>query len=222
MQLVVGSFVSLDGGVQAPGGPDEDRSGGFAHGGWLVPFVDEVLMQRMVEWCRRADALLLGRRTYEIFAAYWPHVTDPADAIAGVFNRVPKYVASRTLATLDWHNARLLQGDVAAAIADLRRQPGGELQVHGSGGLVQTLLAHDLIDELRLWIAPVLLGDGKRLFADGTRPAALRLVETTETTTGAVLHVYRRAGEVAHGSFALEPPPPEELERRRKIASPAP
>lgn len=217
MKLVVGTFLSVDGVMQAPGGPDEDRSGGFAHGGWMFPYFDDTLQARMIDWIGRAEALLLGRRTYEIFAAYWPHVTDPADAIAATFNRIPKHVASRTLDRLAWHNARLLPDDTVAAIAELKRQPGGELQVHGSGELVRTLLAHDLVDELRLWTAPLVLGAGKRLFGTDARPAALHLAETLATGTGAVFHAYRRAGEVAHGSFAMEHPSPDELERRRKI-----
>lgn len=217
MKLVVGAFVTLDGVVQAPGGPEEDRSGDFEHGGWLVPYFDDALLARMVEWCTRADALLLGRKTYEIFAAHWPRVTDPADAIAATLNRVPKYVASRTLDHLAWHNSTLLPDDAVQAIAELKRQPGGELQVHGSGNLIQTLLTHNLVDEFRLWIAPLVLGTGKRLFDTGTVPAALQLVDSQTVSTGAAFHVYRRAGAPGYGSFALEEPSPEEVERRRRI-----
>ena len=217
MKLVVGAFVTLDGVVQAPGGPEEDRSGGFEHGGWLFPYVDDDALARTVEWCTRADALLLGRKTYEIFAAYWPHVTDPANVIATTFNRAPKHVASRTLTQLNWHNSTLLPGDVAQAIAELKCQPGGELQVHGSGHLVQTLLRHNLIDELRLWIAPLMLGTGKRLFDTGTVPVALQLVESQTVSTGATLHVYRPVGKPDYGSFAQEEPSPEEIARRQRI-----
>ena len=218
MHLVVGSLVTIDGVVQAPGAPDEDRSGGFEHGGWMVPFFDDDLGQRMADWCARADALLLGRRTYEIFAAHWPHVADPSDPIADTFNRVPKHVASRTLQSTDWHNARLIDGDVADAVRELKRHGGGELQVHGSAGLVQTLLANDLVDEWRLWMAPVVLGHGKRLFGTWSVPAALTLTDSHVTSTGAQLLVYRRSGVVAHGSFALDPPTAEEVARRASIA----
>lgn len=218
MKLVIGSFVSLDGVMQAPGGPEEDPSRGFKHGGWMVPYFDEALMQRMVEWCTRADALLLGRRTYEIFAAHWPYVTDPGDAVASTLNRVPKHVATRTLESLAWANSTRLEGDTAQAVASLKQQPGGELQVHGSSDLIQTLLANDLVDELRLWIAPLVLGKGKSLFGTGAMPVALRLVETQTISTGAILHVYRRSGDVDHGSFAFEQPTAEEVERRKRMA----
>jgi dihydrofolate reductase len=200
--IVVGTFLTLDGVMQAPGGPEEDRSGGFEHGGWLVPHFDDVMGRAMTEWISRGDALLLGRRTYEIFAAHWPHA-DPDDPIGRKLNAMPKHVASRTLSTVDWTNSRLLDGDAAGAVAELKRRPGGEIQVHGSGGLIQTLMEHDLVDEYRLWIAPILLGAGRRLFAGGARPAGFELAETTTATTGVVLHVYRRAGEVRYGSMAI-------------------
>lgn len=219
MKLTIGAFLSLDGVMQAPGGPEEDRSGGFAHGGWMVPWIDDALMQRMVEWCTRADALLLGRKTYEIFAAHWPYVTDPDDAVAATLNRVPKYVASRASEPLAWNNAHRLQGDIASAIAALKRDGHGELQVHGSGDLIQTLLAHDLVDEFRLWIVPLVLGQGKRLFGAGTLPASLQLEEIQATDTGACLHVYRRVGAVEHGSFAFEQPTAEEIRRRQRVAA---
>jgi dihydrofolate reductase len=202
-ELVVGTFLTLDGVMQAPGAPDEDRSGGFAHGGWLVPYFDDVMGRMGVELTQRADAVLLGRRTYEIFAAHWPRIGDD-DPIAAKLNSVRKYVASTTLEAVDWTNSTLLDGDVAAKVADLKRQPGGEIQVIGSGALAQTLIEHDLVDEYRLWIFPVLLGSGKRLFEEGTVPAALELRDTTTSTTGVVIHTYRRAGELEYGSFALE------------------
>ncbi len=216
MKLVVGTFITLDGVMQAPGAPEEDRSGGFAHGGWLVPWFDERMGELAAGWSEAADALLLGRRTYEIFAAHWPHVGDE-DPVAAKLNRVRKYVASRTLDALDWDNSVLLRGDVAAEIARLKQQPGGELQVSGSGELVQTLLRHDLVDEFRLWVFPLVLGRGKRLFADGALPAALTLTDTIMTSTGVAIHLYRRAGKPAYGSFALEQPSPAEIERRRRI-----
>lgn len=217
MRLVVGTFLSLDGVMQAPGGPEEDRSGGFEHGGWLVPFFDDMMGQVMVDWIRRGDGLLLGRKTYEIFAAHWPYVTGD-DPIAEKFNSAPKYVVSRTLDGVDWHNSILVKGDVVEAIRRLKSEPGSELQVHGSGDLIQTLLQYHLIDELRLWIFPIVLGTGKRLFASGTVPTRLELVETKTSSTGVVLQVHRFAGNLDYGSFALEQPTAAEIERRRKLA----
>ncbi|HEY0606148.1 MAG TPA: dihydrofolate reductase family protein, partial [Herpetosiphonaceae bacterium] len=149
-KLVVGTFVTLDGVMQAPGGPDEDRDGGFQHGGWLVPYFDAQFVAIMTEWTMRAGAFLLGRKTYEIFAGSWPNSTDPADEVATALNTRPKFVASRTLDQLDWNNSHLLTGDVAEAVAKLKAQQGGEIQVHGSGDLLQTLLKHDLVDTLRI------------------------------------------------------------------------
>jgi dihydrofolate reductase len=201
-KLSVNTFLSLDGVMQAPGGPDEDRSGGFEHGGWAFGYWDDAMGQVMDEYVKKPFDLLLGRKTYEIFAAHWPHA-DPDDPIGRKLNAMPKHVASRTLSTVDWTNSRLLDGDAAGAVAELKRRPGGEIQVHGSGGLIQTLMEHDLVDEYRLWIAPILLGAGRRLFAGGARPAGFELAETTTATTGVVLHVYRRAGEVRYGSMAI-------------------
>ena len=189
-KLVVGTFLTLDGVMQAPGGPDEDRDGAFAHGGWLVPYFDEKFGAVMTEWTKRAGAFLLGRRTYEIFAGSWPTSTDPADEIATALNSRPKFVASRTLDDATWNNSTVIKGDVAEAVTTLKAQDGGELQVHGSGGLVQTLLRHDLVDTMRLWHFPVVLGTGKRLFAEGTIPRSFRLVDAERTPGGAVLHVY--------------------------------
>jgi dihydrofolate reductase len=201
-KLTINTFLTLDGVMQAPGGPDEDRDGGFDHGGWSVPYsTDEQFGEAMTEWMDRAGGLLLGRKTYEIFAAYWPHVTDPT---ADVLNRLPKYVASKTLDKVAWNNSTLLEGDVAEAVAELKRQPGEEIQVHGSGDLAQTLIRHDLIDEYRLWFMPVVLGTGKRLFGEGAVPLGMRLADTKTTSSGASLHVYERAGAVEYGSFALE------------------
>jgi dihydrofolate reductase len=214
----VGTFVTLDGVMQAPGGPEEDPSGGFDHGGWLVPHFDDMMGRVMDDWIRRADGLLLGRRTYEIFAAHWPYVTGD-DPIAEKLNSVRKHVVSRTLDRVDWNNSTLVKGDVAAAIRRLKAEPGNELQVHGSGDLIQTLLEHQLIDEFRLWIFPVLLGTGKRLFAKGTVPARLKLAESQISSTGVVLQVHQSAGSLDHGSFALEQPTADEIERRRKMAA---
>jgi dihydrofolate reductase len=185
--------------VQAPGGPDEDRDGGFEHGGWLVPYFDEAFTDSMTTWTKQAGAYLLGRKTYEIFAASWPNSPDPDEPL----NLRPKFVASRTLEAVTWHNSTLLQGDVAEAVARLKAEEGGELQVHGSVGLLQTLLKHDLVDTLRLWQFPVLLGTGKRLFGEGTIPLGFRLVETLVNTKGAVLHVYERAGVLKYGEVEV-------------------
>lgn len=202
-KLVVGTFLTLDGVMQAPGAPDEDRDGDFRHGGWLVPYFDDTLVETMTEWTTSAGAFLLGRKTYEIFAASWPRSTDPADESAMALNTRPKYVASRTLKDVSWNNASLLQGDVADAVAELKSRDGGEIQVHGSSELVQTLLEHDLVDELRLWMFPVALGTGKRLFGDGTIPRSFRLVDLRQNTTGAVLHVYERVGDLKYGAVEV-------------------
>jgi dihydrofolate reductase len=216
MKLTVGTFVTLDGVMQAPGGPEEDRSAGFTHGGWVVPFFDDMMLQVMIDWIQDADGLLLGRKTYEIFAAHWPYVAND-DPIGVKFNSVRKYVVSRTLDRVDWNNSTLIKGDLVEGIRRLKREPGNELQVHGSGELIQTLLKHDLIDTFRLWIFPVLLGTGKRLFASGTVPARLTLVETRASSTGVVLQVHQAAGSLEYGTFDLEHPPEAEMARWRKI-----
>lgn len=198
-KLVVGTFVTLDGVMQAPGGPDEDREGGFQHGGWLVPYFDEKFGEIMTEWTKRAGAFLLGRKTYEMFADSWPKSTDPAEPL----NIRPKFVASRTLDQVTWNNSTLLKGDVAQEVAKLKAQAGGEIQVHGSGDLIQTLLQHDLVDSLRIWQFPVVLGTGKRLFGGGAIPLSFRLVDTQLNTTGAVLLVYERAGGLKYGEVEV-------------------
>ena len=202
-KLVVGTFTTLDGVMQAPGGPDEDRDGGFRHGGWLVPYFDEKFVEIMTDWTKRAGAFLLGRKTYEIFAGSWPKSSDPADEIATALNTRPKFVASRTLDTLAWNNSHLLKGDIAEEVAKLKAQEGGEIQVHGSSNLIQALLKHDLVDTLRIWQFPVVLGTGKRLFGEGTIPRSFRLVDTQMNTTDAVLHVYERAGGLKYGEVEV-------------------
>jgi dihydrofolate reductase len=199
--LVVTQFLTLDGVVQAPGGPDEDPSGGFAHGGWLVPHADEVMMDQMVEWFSTAQDFLFGRGTYEIFAAWWPKAPTEDDPIARALNALPKHVASRTLTSVEWDGARLIEGDVVDAVRALTAQDGGELQVHGSAGLIQTLLASDLVDELRVIIFPVMLGTGKRLFAEGTVPRTWRLISARATDTGALIASYRWSGDVDTGTM---------------------
>jgi dihydrofolate reductase len=201
--LVVNTFVTLDGVMQAPGGPEEDPEGGFAHGGWSVGYWDEAMGERMGEFMGRPYDLLLGRKTYEIFAAHWPKVEAPED---GGLNAARKYVASRTLATVEWNNSALLEGDVAEAVAALKTEDGPEIQVHGSGNLLQTLFEHDLIDRLQLMIFPVVLGTGKRLFGDGTVPAGLKLVDSSIFSSGVILTTYEREGDVRYGTFALEEP----------------
>jgi dihydrofolate reductase len=199
-ELVVNMFTSLDGVLQGPGAPDEDREGGFEYGGWQAPYVDEESGKVIGDHIAGLEALLLGRKTYEIFAAYWPR--QPAgNPIAVRLNDAPKYVASRTLDTVGWANSELLQGDVAEAVARVTAQ-FGRVDVIGSGNLVQTLLRNDLADRLNLWVFPVLLGSGKRLFAEGTVPAALRLTESAAFPKGAVHLTYERDGKPTFGSMA--------------------
>ena len=203
MRLTLHTFLTLDGVMQAPGGPDEDTDGGFAHGGWSFPYGDEDFGAAVVGWFGHASAFLLGRKTYEIFSGHRPRVTDPADPIAGKLIALPKYVASTTLTSADWHDTTLLSGDVAAEVAKLKELPGDELQVHGSGELAQALIEADLIDEYRLLYFPVHLGPGKKLFRDSARPAALRLVSTSVTGAGVIIASYAPAGPPRHGSYAL-------------------
>jgi dihydrofolate reductase len=214
-KLVVNTFVTLDGVMQAPGGPEEDPTGGFEHGGWSHPHWDDAMGAKMGEFMGKPSELVLGRGTYEIFAAHWPHSDDPA---AEALNNATKHVASTTLKELDWQNSQLIEGDVPAAIRKLKEEDGPELQVHGSAGLIQTLLEHGLVDEFRVWTFPVLIGKGKRLFGDGTVPAGLRLTDSLISSTGVVMAAYELAGDVPIGSFALDEPTEAELERREKIA----
>jgi dihydrofolate reductase len=201
MRLTLHTFLTIDGVMQAPGGPDEDPEGGFPFGGWTFPYGDEDSPNPMVGWFDKADAFLLGRRTYDIFSSYWPKVTDPDNPFATKLNSLPKYVASRTLEAVDWEGASLLRGDAVEQVRELKAQAGGELQVHGSGDLAQTLIEHDLVDEYRLLTFPVHLGSGKKLFRDGVRPGALRLTSTASTGTGVVIATYEPDGPPRLGAY---------------------
>jgi dihydrofolate reductase len=215
-KLVAAAFVSLDGVMQAPGGPPEDPSGGFTHGGWTVTYWDEPMGRFMDEIFSKPFDLLLGRKTYEIFAAHWPYI-EGGDPIAESFNAVTKYVATSSTAPLTWQNSVALQGDVAAAIGRLKQEDGPDLLTQGSSVLLQTLLAHDLIDEFRLLVFPLILGSGKRLFGEGARPGALKLTGTSVSTTGVTMSVYERAGAISIGSFELEHPSEAEMARRERM-----
>ena len=216
-KLIASTFVSLDGVMQAPGGPEEDPTGVFPFGGWSFSYWDEVMDQSMRGFDGKDRELVLGRRTYEIFEAYWPY--QPADnPVAQTLNTARKHVASRTLEKLDWNNSTLLQGDVVAAVAALKSQAGHDLQIIGSGKLIQTLRAASLIDEYDVWTFPVVLGRGKRLFEAGAKAGALRLVASRASTTGVVMSTYVPAGDVPLGSFAPAEPSGKEVDRREKLA----
>ena len=198
-KVIVLSFVSLDGVMQAPGGPEEDKSGGFQFGGWTVPYFDEAVGDAMGEQMGKPFDLLLGRKTYELFASFWPKQTDPT---ADSLNKARKYVASRKPMKLEWENSTQMSGDAVEAVRKLKQEDGPDLQVHGSGDFIQTLLKNDLADELWLKIFPVTLGDGKRLFGEGTSPAAFKVVNSTTSPSGVIIASYERDGEVKTGSFA--------------------
>jgi dihydrofolate reductase len=213
-KLIVNTFMSLDGVMQSPGGPDEDPTGGFTLGGWGATYFDEEMMERVAQ--SAPYELLLGRGTYEIFAAHWPYDEGP---IADQLNSTRKHVASTTLESVDWTNSTLISGDVPDYVRKLKAEDGPEIQVHGSPGLIQTLLKHDLIDEYRMWIFPLAIGNGKRFFGEGTIPVALKLVDSKVTKTGVTVNTYERAGEIDTGSFEFEEPTEAELERRRRLAA---
>ena len=199
-KLIVSTFLTLDGVMQAPGGPGEDDSGGFTHGGWSVNYWDDQMGQVMGEATSRPFAMVLGRRTFDIMAAYWPHASEEEGG--KVFNEATKYVASRSRPNLEaWSNSVLIEGDAAEGLAALKAEDGPELQVHGSANLIQTLLRHNLVDQFRLWVFPLVIGTGKRLFSEGTIPSGLTLVDHKVSTTGVVIGTYEPAGEIVTGSF---------------------
>jgi dihydrofolate reductase len=198
-ELVVNTFMTLDGVMQAPGGPEEDPSGDFEHGGWSFGCWDGQMQTVMGESMGKPFDLVLGRKTYEIFAAHWPHSDEPG---AELLNGATKHVASTTLKELEWENSTLIEGDVPEGIRTLKEADGPELQVHGSANLIQTLLEHGLIDEFRLWIFPVVLGSGKRLFDAGTVPAGVELASSQVSSTGVIMTTYRSGAEIKYGSFA--------------------
>ena len=210
-KIIVNTFVTLDGVMQAPGGPVDDPSGGFDHGGWSFGYWDERMQEVMGASMAKPFDLVLGRKTYEIFAAHWEYSDEPA---AEPLNRATKHVASTTLTDLSWKNSKLIGGDVPAGIRALKAQDGPELQIHGSANLIQTLLAHGLIDEFRVWIFPLVLGGGKRLFDAGTVPEGLDLTGSQTSSSGVIIATYRSGAEIKSGSFVPEQPSEAELARR--------
>ncbi len=201
MRLTLTQFVTLDGVYQGPGAPDEDTTDGFTRGGWMVPHMDQTFIARAAAWLERADALLLGRRTYEAFAAAWPQITDPEDPFAERMNALPKYVASHTLTETPWRPASILGGDVVAQVAELKTQPGGELQLHGSARLAQSLLAAGLIDEIRLVITPTVLGQGRRLFRDEGPALGMHVTEHTVTPGGLTILELEATGPASFATY---------------------
>lgn len=213
-KLIVLSFITLDSVMQAPGGPDEDPTGGFKYGGWVAGYWDDLLDRVMDEQMANPFELLLGRKTYEIFAAYWPYKDDP---FADKFNNARKYVVSTTIEKPDWDNSTIIAGDVVGQIKKLKEQEGPEIQVHGSSNLIQTLLKNDLVDELLLKIFPITIGTGKRLFASGTTPASFRLLDSKTSTTGVIIATYQRSGEIKTGAIDMAEPTEAELTRRKRL-----
>lgn len=214
-KIIVGAFVTLDGVMQAPGGPEEDRTGGFAHGGWVAVPWDDAMGETMGALFAEPFDLLLGRKTYEIFAAHWPYSDE--EPIAGLFNAATKYVATSSTEPLAWQNSVAIGGDVPAQVARLKQEDGPTLLVQGSSVLIQSLLGHGLIDEYRLLIFPLVLGSGKRLFGEGTVPTALNLVASRTSSTGVVMATYLPAGDVRTGSFQLDEPTEAEVARRARM-----
>lgn len=219
-KLIASTFTSLDGVMQAPGGPNEDPTGNFTLGGWLFAFRDAGMDLSAAGFDGKDRELVLGRKTYEIFEAYWPYQPEN-DPIARTLNAAKKHVASRTLKSPQWNNSSVLDGDVVSALTALKAQPGHDLQIIGSGNLIQTLQAASLIDEYNVWTYPVVLGRGKRLFENGARPCALRLVASKVSTTGVVMSTYAPAGDIQLGSLSQAEPSAKELTRRAKMATDA-
>ncbi len=215
-KIIVNTFMTLDGVMQAPGGPPEDPTGGFEFGGWSVNSWDDIMGQTMGEYMDVPSELLLGRKTYEIFAYHWPYSKE--EPAASVLNNSKKYVASKTMKSASWKNTSLLKGDVVQAVKKLKEEDGPDLSVQGSSDFIQTLLKHNLIDEYRLWIFPVLLGKGKRLFGQGTVPSGLKLVSCKNSSTGVIMAVYQPAGKIKLGTFELESPSEAEIARRKRMA----
>ncbi|MDQ1032400.1 dihydrofolate reductase [Streptomyces umbrinus] len=201
MRLILQEFLSLDGVAQGPGSPEEDTSDGFTRGGWLVPHLDDAYMRIVTSWLDEADAFLFGRRTYVNFARDWPKMNDPDDPIGTKLNGLPKYVASHSLTTADWDPSTILSGDVPAQVAELKRLPGRELQIHGSARLGASLLAAGLVDEVRLMIAPVVVGSGRRLFPENGEPSGLRLLHSETTPGGVTSQIYETTGLPRYGTF---------------------
>jgi dihydrofolate reductase len=221
-KIVANTFMTLDGVMQAPGGPEEDPTGGFKYGGWSVNYWDDMMAKIIMDGLiGKPFDLLLGRRTYEIFAAHWPFVKNDPDKLnamaADKLNGARKYVVSKTLAKADWENSKLITVEVAKEISSLKEQDGPEIQVQGSSDLIQTLLKHDFIDEFHVWIFPLTVGGGKRFFGEGTVPAAFKQIDCKISTTGVIIATYLRDADVRTGSVALEKPTKAELERRRRL-----
>jgi dihydrofolate reductase len=215
-KLIVNTFMTLDGVMQAPGGPPEDPTGGFDYGGWSVNYWDDIMGQTMGEYMAEPSDLLLGRKTYEIFAAHWPYSSE--EPAASQLNNSKKYVASNNLSNVDWKNSTLLKGDVVQEIKKLKAQDGPYLSVQGSSNFIQTLLNHSLVDEFRIWIFPVVIGKGKRLFGQGTVPSGLKLIDSKTSSTGVIMARYAPSGKINIGTFELEKPSEAELARRKRLA----
>lgn len=216
-KLISINHVSLDGIMQSPGGPEEDPRGGFKLGGWIVPYWDEAMEERLNRTIAGSFDLLLGRRTYEIFAAHWPYAAD--NPISDAFNRATKYVATRGTPELEWMNTQILQGEATEKVRSLKSEEGPEIQIYGSSGFLQTLIAADLIDEYLIWTYPLVLGHGKRLFEEGAPACALKLLETERSATGVIMSRYRPKGPARPGSFGMAQPSRAELARRRRLAA---
>jgi dihydrofolate reductase len=216
-KVITGAFISMDGVMQAPGGPQEDPTGGFRFGGWVVPHIDDVFGQEVDTLFGQPFDLLLGRKTYEIFAAHWPYMEGgDYDGIAKQFNSITKYVATRSGTELTWKPSVALR-DAATDVARLKKEDGPALVTQGSSDLIQTLLAHDLIDEIRTFTFPIVLGKGKKLFGDGAKPTGFKAVDSKVSSTGVMITRYQRAGAVETGNLGMEPPTDAEKDRRERM-----